>query len=47
MHTKLLNDIFLLLLVLYLAFFKSYLTEKGKSAALKEDIADLLEKLNQ
>jgi hypothetical protein len=41
METELIIQIILLLFAVYLAFFKSYLTEKGKSAALKEDLADL------
>lgn len=34
-------QIALLFISVYLAFFKSYLSEKGKSAALKEDLHDL------
>ncbi|MEP0264884.1 hypothetical protein [Dokdonia sp.] len=34
-------QIAILFVILYLAFFKSYLTEKGKSAALKEDLENL------
>jgi len=34
-------QILLLIAAVYLAFFKSYLTEKGKSAALKEDLQGL------
>jgi hypothetical protein len=38
MDGEFLIQILLLIAVTYLAFFKSYLTEKGKSAALKEDL---------
>lgn len=41
MDTNLFIEILLLVAAFYLAFFKSYLTEKGKSAALKEDLQDL------
>ena len=41
MNGELLIQILLLIAAVYLAFFKSYLTEKGKSAALKEDLNDL------
>ncbi len=41
MDTELFIEILLLLAAVYLAFFKSYLTEKGKSAALKEDLQSL------
>jgi hypothetical protein len=41
MTTELAIELGILFLGLYLAFFKSYLTEKGKSAALKEDISGL------
>tara|TARA_B110000091_G_scaffold213167_1_gene261789 strand:+ start:1569 stop:2303 length:735 start_codon:yes stop_codon:yes gene_type:complete len=41
MKVELIIEIVLLFIALYLAFFKSYLTEKGKSAALKEDLEDL------
>jgi hypothetical protein len=41
METELIIQIILLAFAMYLAFFKSYLTEKGKSAALKGDLADL------
>ena len=41
METQSLIQILLLIAAIYLAFFKSYLTEKGKSAALKEDIQEL------
>lgn len=41
MEAESILQIALLLLAVYLAFFKSYLTEKGKSVALKEDLADL------
>lgn len=41
MDGELIIQILLLLASVYLAFFKSYLTEKGKSAALKEDLNDL------
>jgi hypothetical protein len=34
-------QILILIAAVYLAFFKSYLTEKGKSAALKEDLEGL------
>lgn len=38
MEAELIIEILILIAAIYLAFFKSYLTEKGKSAALKEDI---------
>jgi hypothetical protein len=41
MKAELIIEIILLFIAVYLAFFKSYLTEKGKSAALKEDLQDL------
>ena len=41
MKTELIIGIILLFITLYLAFFKSYLTEKGKSVALKEDLKEL------
>lgn len=41
MTTEILIESGILVLGIYLAFFKSYLTEKGKSAAMKEDISDL------
>jgi len=41
MDGQLIIQILLLVAAVYLAFFKSYLTEKGKSAALKEDLNDL------
>lgn len=41
MDGELLIQILLLMAAIYLAFFKSYLTEKGKSAALKEDLNQL------
>lgn len=41
MDGELVIQILLLVAVIYLAFFKSYLTEKGRSAALKEDLHDL------
>lgn len=41
MEAEILIQILLLAAAVYLSFFKSYLTEKGKSAALKEDIQDL------
>jgi len=41
MDGELVIQILLLIAAVYLAFFKSYLTEKGKSAALKEDLHDL------
>ena len=41
MEASIILQVSILLVGLYLAFFKSYLTEKGKSAALKEDIAEL------
>jgi len=41
MDGELVIQILLLIAVVYLAFFKSYLTEKGKSAALKEDLQGL------
>jgi len=34
-----------LALILYIAFFKSYLTEKGKNYATKEDIAEITKKI--
>lgn len=41
MDRELIIQILLLIAAVYLAFFKSYLTEKGKSAALKEDLQGL------
>lgn len=41
METEFILQILLLFIAVYLAFFKSYLTEKGKSAALKEDLEGL------
>ena len=41
MEAELFIQITLLIAAVYLAFFKSYLTEKGKSAALKEDLQGL------
>ncbi len=41
METQFFIELLLLAAAVYLAFFKSYLTEKGKSAALKEDLQDL------
>ena len=38
METQLLIEILIFLATLYLIFFKSYLTEKGRSAAMKEDL---------
>ena len=38
METQLIIEILILLATLYLIFFKSYLTEKGRSAAMKEDL---------
>ena len=38
MDEQFIIQILILIVAVYLAFFKSYLTEKGKSAALKEDI---------
>jgi len=41
MKPEIIIEILLLVAAVYLAFFKSYLTEKGKSAALKEDLREL------
>lgn len=41
MDTELILEIFILISAIYLAFFKSYFTEKGKSVALKEDLNSL------
>ncbi|ASS50738.1 MAG: hypothetical protein A3D31_14360 [Candidatus Fluviicola riflensis] len=41
MNTEIFLEIVLLVVAVYLAFFKSYLTEKGKSAALQEDLSQL------
>ncbi len=41
MKLQILIDLFILAATLYLIFFKSYLTEKGKSAALKEDLNEI------
>lgn len=41
METEFVIQIIILFIVVYLALFKSYLTEKGKSAALKEDLQEL------
>jgi hypothetical protein len=41
MDGELVIQILILIAAVYLAFFKSYLTEKGKSAALKEDLQEL------
>lgn len=41
MDTEFFIEFLILVAVVYLSFFKSYLTEKGKSAALKEDLQDL------
>ena len=43
--TVLIIQFVLLIAAVYLAFFKSYLTEKGKSAALKEDLQGLTRKV--
>lgn len=43
--TVLIIQFMLLIAAVYLAFFKSYLTEKGKSAALKEDLQGLTRKV--
>lgn len=41
MNTQLILEIILIFLGLYLAFFKSYFTEKGKNLATTEDIAEI------
>lgn len=41
MKAELIIQLLILLTAVYLAFFKSYLTEKGKSDALKEDLQNL------
>jgi hypothetical protein len=41
MTPEIIIEILILVAAIYLAFFKSYLTEKGKSAALKEDLNEL------
>lgn len=43
--TQLVIEILLVLLGLYLAFFKSYFKEKGKNLATKEDISEITEKI--
>lgn len=47
MKITLIIQITLLFLTVYLAFFKSYLTEKGKSAALKEDLSTLTQEVEK
>lgn len=47
METELIIQIVLLGIAVYLAFFKSYLTEKGKSAALKEDLSALTQEVEK
>ncbi|MDN3668461.1 hypothetical protein QWY93_03860 [Echinicola jeungdonensis] len=42
---RILLDILFILGGLYLAFFKSYFTEKGKSVATKEDIEEITQKV--
>jgi hypothetical protein len=39
MKTELIIEIIFLFIAVYLAFFKSYLTEKGKSAPKKRSLA--------
>lgn len=41
METQIIIEILILFTAVYLAFFKSYLTEKGRSAALKEDLHEI------
>ncbi|WP_405604162.1 hypothetical protein [Polaribacter sp. Asnod1-A03] len=41
MNTEIILEIFLILIGLYLALFKSYFQEKGKNIATSEDIEDL------
>lgn len=45
MEIRIFIDILLLVAAVYLAFFKSYLTEKGRSAAMKEDLDDITRKV--
>ena len=45
MSTEILLELVLILLVLYLIFFKSYFTEKGKNLATSEDIEELTAKV--
>lgn len=40
-------DVFLLLFIFYLAFFKSYFQEKGKNIATKEDIEEITTKVEK
>ncbi len=41
--TQLILEIILIIIGLYLAFFKSYFNEKGKNVATKEDISEITE----
>ena len=42
---NLILNFLIFLFLLYLVFFKSYLSEKGKNAATKEDIGNIQKKL--
>ena len=42
---QLIIEILILVIGCYLAFFKSYITEKGKNIATKEDITEITNKI--
>jgi hypothetical protein len=45
--TEIVLEILIILIGVYLAFFKSYFEEKGKNLATKEDIQDITEKVEK
>lgn len=44
-HLQLIADIFIFIVLIYIAFLKSYFVEKGKNLATKEDVEDITSKI--